>query len=107
VLVSDLEKLGDVWPLKVTGATALAFKMATHGAGNAILIYLAYVYEEVAVLGAAVIPVLKKLGNLGVMGFEASRPEKSKAAEIPEREVNAHSLPPRTAHDHELDYTEI
>jgi hypothetical protein len=106
VLVGDLEKLDDAWPFKVPGATVPAFKMAAYGACDAILIYLAYVHEEVTVLGAAVIPVLKELGNLGVMGSQASGSEESKAAEIREREVNAHSLPPRIPQDHDLDYTE-
>lgn len=72
VFVGDLEKLGDAGAFKIRGATASALKMATHGAGDTILVYLAYVHEEVTGLGAAVIPLLKELGNLRVMGSEAS-----------------------------------
>jgi len=46
--------------------------MAAHGAGQAVLIYLAYVYEEFTVLSAAVIPLLEDFGGLWEVGSEAS-----------------------------------
>jgi len=54
VLIAILEKLDDARTLKVCGATAATVEVATHGAGHAVLINLAYVYEEVTVLSAAV-----------------------------------------------------
>lgn len=50
---------------------APVFKTTTHGAGDAVLMNRAYVDEEGAVLGAAVIPVVKELGNPRKMGSQA------------------------------------
>jgi len=82
VLVGVLEQLDDVWRLNVCGATAAAVEMAAHGAGYAILIYLAYVDEEVTALSAAVIPLLNDFGNLRVMRSEASGAKEPKASRV-------------------------
>ena len=58
VLVSVLEKLKYTWPLELCGIAAAAVEVATHGAGHAVLVCFAYIYEEVAVLSAAVKPFL-------------------------------------------------
>jgi hypothetical protein len=82
VLVGILEKLDYAWALKVCGATASTVEVAAHGAGDAIFIYLADVHEEVTVLSAAVIPLLKNFGNLWVMSSEASRAKEPKASGV-------------------------
>jgi hypothetical protein len=82
MLVGVLEKLDYAWALKVCGATASTVEMTAHGAGYAILIYLADVHEEVTVLSAAVVPLLKNFGNLWVMSSEASGVREPKASGV-------------------------
>ena len=77
-----MEKLEDTWAFEVCGATASAVEMTAYGTRYAILIYLAYVHEEVTVLGTLVIPLFKYLGNLGVMGSEASGAKEPKGGGV-------------------------
>ncbi|UCH51121.1 MAG: hypothetical protein JSV54_09050 [Chloroflexota bacterium] len=58
VLVAVLEKLQYTGPFKICGATAVAIEVAAYGAGHAVLVYLAYIYEEVTVLSTTVKPFL-------------------------------------------------
>jgi len=82
VLFGGLEKLKYAWPLKVCGVTAAAIKMAAHGAGNAVLVNLAYVDEEVTVICTTVIPLLKDFGGLWEVSSEASGAEETEACRI-------------------------
>lgn len=81
VLVGVLEKLQYTWPLKVCGVTA-DVEIAAHGAGHAVLVYLAYVDEEVTVLSAAVIPLLEDFGGLWEVSSEASGVEEIEASRV-------------------------
>ena len=76
----DIQQLDYAWALKVSGAAAGAVEIAAYGAGYAILIYLAYIDEEVTVLSAAVIQFFKHLSNLRVMGSEVSGAKEPKAS---------------------------
>ena len=80
--VGVIEELEDTRAFKVCGATASAVEMAAYGAGYTILINLAYVHEEVTVLGATVIPLFKQLSNLRIMGSEASGAKEPKACGV-------------------------
>jgi uncharacterized membrane protein len=82
MLVGVLEKLEDAWPLQVRGDAARGVKMVTYGAGHAVLVYLTYIDEEVTVLSAAVVPLLKNFGNLWVMSSEASGVREPKASGV-------------------------
>jgi len=82
VLAGGLEKLKDAWPLKVCRVTAAAIKMAAHGAGYAVLVNLAYVDEEVTVICATVIPLLKDFGGLWKVSSKASGAEETEASGV-------------------------
>ncbi|MBM4446401.1 MAG: hypothetical protein FJ023_03500 [Chloroflexi bacterium] len=82
VLAGVLEKLDYAWALKVCGAATLAVEIAAHGAGHAVFVYLAYVYEEVTVLSAAVIPLLKDFGGLWEVRPEAFGDEEAVASGV-------------------------
>jgi hypothetical protein len=73
VHVGSLEQAEYDRALGVRGA-ALLFEVATNGAGDAVFIHLADVLEQVAGLGAPVIPLLEKLLQTHSMRAEASRP---------------------------------
>jgi len=73
VSVGGLEQAEDARALGARGA-ALLFEVATLGAGDAVFIHLADVLEEVAVLGASVIPLLEELLEPYPMGSEAFGP---------------------------------
>jgi len=70
VLVGGLEQAEDARSPGARGAKLL-FEVATHSAGDAVFIHLADVLEEVAVLGAAVIPLLEELLEPHPVGAEA------------------------------------
>ncbi|GEM_PF-3407629 len=93
VLIAVLEKLDDARTLKVCGATAAAVEVATHSAGNAVLINLAYVYEEVTVLSAAVEQFLEYFGGLREVRSEASCAEETEASRVAWWKINAHLQP--------------
>jgi hypothetical protein len=73
MVVTGLEQVEYTWPPGVSGA-ALLFKVATYGAGDTILVNLADIFEEVALLGASVIPILEEFLKHYSMGTEASGP---------------------------------
>jgi len=73
VLIGGLEQAEDAGTLEVALNTP-PFKVATNGAGDAIFIHLANVFEEVAGLSASVVPILKELLKYRFMGSKASRP---------------------------------
>jgi len=73
VTVGGLEQAEDAWALGAGGA-ALLIEVATHGAGDAVFVHLADVLEEVAVLGALVIPLLEELLEPHSVGSKASGP---------------------------------
>ena len=89
-----IEKLEDAWPLQVRGAAARGIKMITYGAGHAVLVYLTYIDEKVAVLSAAVIPLFQNFGNLRVMCPEASGAKENEIGGFFGRKVNAQLQPP-------------
>jgi hypothetical protein len=92
-----IEKLEDAWPLQVSGAAARRIKMITYGAGHAVLVYLTYIDEEVAVLSAAVKPLFQNFGNLRVMCPEASGTEEDEISGFFWLKVNAQLQPPGCA----------
>jgi hypothetical protein len=92
-----IEKLEDAWPLQVRGAAARGIEVVTYRAGHAVLIYLTYINEEVAVLSAAVIPLFQNFGNLRVMCPEASGAEENEISGLFGRKVNAQLQPPGCA----------
>lgn len=73
VPVGGLEQAEDARALGARGA-ALLIEVATHGAGDAVFVHLADVLEEVAVLGASVIPLLEELLEPHSVGSKASGP---------------------------------
>jgi hypothetical protein len=73
MVVTGLEQVEYTRPPGVSGA-ALLFKVATYGAGDTVLVNLADVFEEVALHGASVIPILEELLEHYSMGTEASGP---------------------------------
>lgn len=73
VTVGGLEQGEDARALGAGGA-ALLIEVATHGAGDAVFVHLADVLEEVAVLGALVIPLLEELLEPQPVGSKASGP---------------------------------
>ncbi len=73
MVVTGLEQIEYTRPPGVSGA-ALLFKVATYGAGDTVLVNLADVFEEVALHGASVIPILEELLEHYSMGTEASGP---------------------------------
>jgi len=73
MVVTGLEQVEYTRPPGVSGA-ARFFKVATYGAGDTVLVNLADVFEEVALLGASVIPILEELLKYYSMGTEASGP---------------------------------
>ena len=76
MVVTGLEQVEYTWPPGVSGA-ALLLKVATYSAGDTVLVNLADVFEEVALYGASVIPILEKLLKHYSMGTEASGPMKT------------------------------
>ena len=73
MVVTGLEKCEYTGPPGVGGA-AFLFKVATYGAGDTVLVNLADIFEEGALLGASVIPILEELLKHYSMGTEVSGP---------------------------------
>jgi hypothetical protein len=92
-----IEKLNYTWPLQVSGAAARGIEVVTYRAGHAVLIYLTYINEEVAVLSAAVKPLFQNFGNLRVMCPEASGTEEDEISGFFWLKVNAQLQPPGCA----------
>jgi hypothetical protein len=76
MVVTGLEQVEYTRPPGASGA-ALLFKVTTYGAGDTVFVNLADVFEQVALLGASVIPILEELLKRYSMGMEASGPMKT------------------------------
>jgi hypothetical protein len=89
-----IEKFEDAGPFEVGGGTIARFEVAAYGAGYAVLVCLAYVYEQVAVFSAAVEPFFQDFSNLRVMCPEASGTQENEVSGLIRRIVNAQLQPP-------------
>jgi hypothetical protein len=71
------------------GGRAACFETAAHGTCDAVLINLAYVYEPVTVLGAAVKPVFEEIRGLWKMVPKAPGNDKNEVSGLYRRIIYA------------------
>jgi hypothetical protein len=83
-----IEELEDARSFEFGGGAVARVEAAANRAGNAILVCFAYVYEKVALLGAAVEPFFKDFGDLRIMRPEASRTQENEVGGLVRRIVN-------------------
>ena len=70
MLVGRLQEVNNLGPLKSLGLTT-SLKILALGAAKNVLVDLADIYEELTLLGTAVVPLFTKLFEAYVVGSEA------------------------------------